>query len=164
MNASFDCEWLLTVHARLHAASLEVVSRDEYVWLATKCGKQIIELPWEPAQRETFSNRFDRTAADELVEGLQPFWRWTFCKDVLAACSESPRGYPLLPFGETRVPPCAPGAAKPFVAAIGDMPSGDALVGEDAEGGEAEADGDADGVALGSEVADVEEGEEALLD
>ena len=83
------------------------------------------------------------------------FWRRALSRHAAILCSLSVR---------LACRPALQGAAKPFVAAIGDMPSGDALVGEDAEGGEAEADGDADGVALGSEVADVEEGEEALLD
>ena len=77
MNASLDGEWLLAVHERLQAASLEIVSRDTSVWLAskTRC-KGFITLPWEPMLREAFPNGPDRNDVDQLIESLQPFWRW----------------------------------------------------------------------------------------
>ena len=138
MNASLDGEWLLAVHERLRAASLEIVS----VLLASnmRC-KGFVTLPWEPMLREAFPNGPDRNDVDQLIESLQPFWRWHWCKDVLAMCSDSPRGYPLLPAD---------------LAVIGNA-SGDASVGEDAEpeGGKVDADSDAE--------CDGEIDEEALL-
>lgn len=176
-----DGDWLLAVHEHLHTASLQLVSEDAYLWLARKVPGLSLALPWEPMQRKAFPNGPERTAVDQLIESLQPFWKWQFCKDALARCSESPRGYPLLPAGETRVPPHARWAAAPSVsaatsgvAAIGDASVAEGAsigdvstaVGEGAEDGEAEsgdvdADGDDD---TGEDVDEVEEdGADALL-
>ena len=75
---------------------------------------------------------------DELIASLQPFWTWRYCEDVLKLCSESPRGYPLLPH--------RPLPHTPLAAASSSI-SCEVAMCDEAEGGNAE-----DGVAEGGEM------------